>query len=270
MANTKKKKSYDEIKEYAIYVIMDTDFKQFYVATTPKDRLSSEYWDHYKGKKRPTRELFQQGLLQNKQPNMYYLSELECTKYEADSKIIPYIRFFLEFNMKCLNSGSMISHTKNLNNENMELYNYIKQYKLEELCNENTNRCPDYTEKQKKRKETIPSAITINLTEAEYLKIKKMADEQNMKLSKYAKQSLLYKANLITVDFENLNICIQQIHEIDEFLKQLLYTIYETKTYYTDDLLILQNIIDKFEAQKKEILHTIKNTLNDLETIINV
>ena len=257
-----------EIKEYMIYVIADLKQKQCYIGNTPVKRSASEYWDHYAGRRRATKELFTQGKITNNDPKMYYLTTVETTKQKANSYIIPYIKFFLDKGFSSLNSTDMIAYTNDLLKENQELYDYIKDYPIEKLCAEERDLTPNYTEKQKKKKEKSPNKMTINVTENDYAILKKRAEKHNMNITKYVRQIVMYEGNLVEINFDSLNESIEELQEIKTTLQQILYTIYKTGTYYSEDLVILQKIVDEVITHEKTMIRAIKQETNNLNQLL--
>lgn len=264
----KTKASAAEIKEYMLYAIADLKQKQCYIGNTPVKRRASEYWDHYAGRKRATKELFTRGKITGDDPKMYYLTTVETTKQKANSYIIPYIKFFLDKGFSSLNSPEMNAYTNDLLKENQEIYDYIKDYPIEDICNEERDLTPNYTEKQKQKKENLPNKMTINVTENDYAILKKRAEKYNMSITKYVRQIVMYEGNLVEINFDSLNESLTELREIRIALQQILYTIYKTKTHYSEDMTILQNMIDEVMKQEKVMLRAIKKETSKLNQLL--
>lgn len=264
----KTNKSVAETKEYLLYVIADLEQKLFYVGNTPEKRRASEYWEHYTGRRSATKELFEHGKSVGKDPKMYFLTTVVTTKSKANSYMIPYIKFFLNKGFQSLNSSTMIDFTKDLEPENQEVYDYIQSYEVEMLCNEERDLYPDYSEIRNKKKESSPDKITINVTEEDYSLLKKRAERNNMTITKYVRQIVVYEANIVEVNFDTLNESIDALREIEATLEQILYTIYRTKQYYPEDLTLLQTMIDEIKNEEKKILSAMKREIKKMNQLL--
>lgn len=255
------------INFYTIYVIADFDLNEFYVGNTRSNRLSAEYWSHFNKKNNYTKDLIENIQAIGKKLKMYFLTTVECTKIEANLFMLPYIKLFLDNGLTCLNRPQFVSLTESMEKGNMDLYLYLTQYKIEELCNQSTDLFPDYTRTMKKKKEK-PDTITLRITEDQYLEIEEKAKKANKSVSKFCKEMALMDAHVVQIDYKNLTEHNKLLTEIRETLQQILYTIYKTQEYYSEDLKILQQIIDSVSQIEEKSKDTTIKELNKLYEVL--
>lgn len=150
MPRPPKKKQYTEKKHRAIYVILNSLTKEFYIDYTldEYENLRSAYKEHYTGKRNKTREMILKMRAQENKPCYFILEKVYDTKVETYRYVIAWTKVFIEQGYVNLDRGDIIGYTNDLFGtaktiyENRQTVNVNKVFTCENCVFPNYGRTP--------------------------------------------------------------------------------------------------------------------------------
>lgn len=250
----------------SIFVILFPEEKAFFVWKTPAESLKQTYKWHYYYRSSKTKLLFEKARKRGLVPPVYCLETLETTHEKAFLHCIAWTKYFMEKGFSSCCGDFVDKYTEELREETKQIFDSIKEQKLEELCPAGGDLFPDFGQRKQQKQILNSNILNFRTSMEEYEKIKLAAGNTSLTMTEYCKKMVL-NGRVIEVDPEVFNDLSRYVNEFvirDNLLKNILAAIYSTRTYFPTDLAVIQEAIEENSKQQEAAFDSVKQVLKQL------
>lgn len=234
----------NSIKEFEIFVIVSQISDEIFVWKTKKEQSYIIYKNHVRQQNKQTKDLFMRSEKEKKFPQMYLLETIIATEETAFRYCVAWTKYFIQQGRKPLSKKIILAYTDDLLPETEEIFDKIKDLPIEQVLCEKQSIVSDYQKKDKTAPKKAKEEIKIYLTQREYKKIKKKADEQGLSLSRYCKNIAL-DGHIINMECPSMSEHTAEVRGAKIILRHILNAFYQNGKYYPADLENIQKMVDR-------------------------
>lgn len=257
----------DEIKlRLSIFVILFLEEKAFFVWKTPEANLKNTYKHHYYLNNSKTKELFKAEKEKGLHPPMFLLETVDATHEEAFLHCIAWSKYFEDHGYSSLGGEFIDKYVRRLGEESKALYEKIKDNSFNVVCPKDEELFPEFGKKKVKRDDPTRRLVSFWLTPEEYDEVKSEATQYGKTMSEFCRNKVRDGRVIVVAPevFSTLTKHIDKFVSRDKELKNMILTIYSTKTYFPADLEFLQMAVEENARQQKEAMQDVKDILQEL------
>ena len=261
-----KPRSKNEVKEYAIYLILSPiDMKQMYIGKTYPHRLRKTYTEHLRLRVAKTREMCSKAAELHRLPPLYILEECKLTSREAFRRCVAWTRYFLDLGYMQITEDILTEYAQNLVPATQDYYDLIKSKSIEDILLPKGGLFANYGTVKKPHAQTDKHIISIRFDPEEYLLIRQKSHLAGLSMGQYCKDRIL-NSTVIYNDHTEME-ARWNAHE-DELilLKQILFSVYKTHNYYPADIKNIQFCATRHCELIEQTISNLKNTIMSIQT----
>lgn len=236
----------------AVYALVDQDTRKVYVGKTARGNEYNCYKEHVRYRKKETAGFFRECDKTGVYPKMYLLTEVVATQQDTYRYIVAWTGYFIDHGAESLSYPLTQKYVRDMLPETQKIYDRIKDIPLKDMLDESKVLVARYKKIDKTAPRTPKNEIKISVSHEEYTFILRRAESRKMSMSRYCKNMAL-EGRIMTLDSPQIYEYLAELRGARNILRKILYVIYNSGTYYPEDLEHIQKMVDQILETEERV-----------------
>lgn len=236
----------------AVYALVDQDTKKVYVGKTARGNEYNCYKEHVRYRKKETAGFFGECDKIGVYPKMYLLTEVVATQQDTYRYIVAWTGYFMDHEFESLSYPLTQAYVRDMLPETQAIYDRIKDISMAAVLDEDNILVASYRKVDKSAPKTPKNEIKISVSHKEYEFISKRAKTCRLSMSRYCKNMAL-EGRIVTLDSPQIYEYLAELRGAKNILRKILYVIYNSGTYYPEDLEHIQKMVDQILETEERV-----------------